>query len=96
MRNRRICKYKKNAGDKTLLLKYMDFKAIICLLIIAYIIGRCTHPIGDDKNKLCSHEIHIHLKPNRSYIKKIRNKCDHVEKADGKRLKDLKNIVFKK
>ena len=59
-----------------------------------YIISRCAHQIDGDENKICNHELHIHLKPNRAYVKKTRNRCEHIEDLRGKRVKDLKNINF--
>jgi hypothetical protein len=63
-------------------------------VIKIYIIGRCAHQIDGDENKICNHEPHIHLKPNRTYVKKIRNRCVHIGKVDGGRVKDLENINF--
>ncbi len=59
-----------------------------------YIINRCSHQIDDDKGTICGKKLHIHLKPNRAYVKKIRNKCKHTEDSGGKHVKDLKNINF--
>jgi hypothetical protein len=44
---------------------------------------------------ICGKELHIHVKPNRSYVKKIQNKCEHVEEVKGGRVKDMEGIIFK-
>jgi len=60
-----------------------------------YIIGRCIHRLDDDNEEICNQLLHIHLKPNRAYVKKIRNRCVHVGEVNGGRVKDLEGIVFK-
>ena len=59
-----------------------------------YIIGRCANQLNGDDDELCNQLLHIHLKPNRTYVKKIRNRCVHIGKVDGGRVRDLEGIVF--
>ena len=61
---------------------------------LIYIVGRCTHQI-DDKGTICDQELHLHLKPNRAYVKKIRNRCEHVGDVNRGRVNELEGIVFK-
>ena len=86
----------KKAGNTPLFfIQQFRYWSMVCSFIIyLFIIGRCIQKI-DDNGNICGQELHLHLKPNRVYIKKIRNRCEHVGEVNRGRMKDLEGIAFK-